>query len=213
MSYCKIEAGVVVEHNISEIHIINRGHKLSDYHRVIDTPAPSVADYEYGTTVTPELIDGVPHLTHAIRTYPLDTYKRMRKARLKAMRDDLGANPPPADTTLGYKVDSSYEQLVNLQTGQTLGVTILRDADNVMQTVSAADWDTIILAVKQHGAAIIFNKWTIDDAIDAVEIDATNVTERDALIAVEAVGFGTYPALLLERDEFERSKSGSYSRI
>ena len=85
---------------------------------------------------------------------------------------------PRVDTTLGFDVDGSYEDLKNFETGKEFNILTVKDADGINRTITLLDYDTIITAIKQKGLVLYQEKWTEEAMIDAM-------TTLDEIIAYE----------------------------
>ena len=64
------------------------------------------------------------------------------------------------------------EDLRNLEAGQALGLTFVLDVDGVSHTISVADWDTILNAIRAIGLAILQKYWILKDAVNGYTLHA-----------------------------------------
>jgi hypothetical protein len=98
--------------------------------------------------------------------------KKFKTEQLKAYTNKMLASRPRVDSTLGFFVDGGAQDLSNFEQGKALGVLLLKDADNVMRTITAPDWDIILNAIRTTGLSILNNKWTKEVAIDTCTTEA-----------------------------------------
>ena len=101
------------------------------------------------------------------RKTDLDIAKRVKLDRLSKRFARVRKSRPRVDTGLGFAVDGGYEDVENLKVGRAMGLTTVKDADNVMQTITLDQWDTIIGAAQAKGLSLYQAKWQTEDAINA----------------------------------------------
>lgn len=97
----------------------------------------------------------------------LEIAKRVKADRLSKRFARLRNSRPRVDTGLGFAVDGGYADVENLKVGRAMGLTQVKDADNIMQTITLDQWDTIIGAAQARGLALYQTKWQTEDAINA----------------------------------------------
>lgn len=108
----------------------------------------------------------------------LKTKKEDKLARLKQLMNPM-LDRQPIDTGLGYSVDGSKDDLFNYLMAKQISSPVVRDSNNVMQSVTIQDWDTIISAVAVQGSSAFAIKWEYADRINAcktvAEVDAIDI--------------------------------------
>jgi hypothetical protein len=74
---------------------------------------------------------------------------------------------PRVDSTLGFFVDGGRDDLQNFEMGKKYGILTIKDADNVEQTIVAADNDTILITIESQAIALMQTKWAKQAVINA----------------------------------------------
>lgn len=125
--------------------------------------------------------NGVATLNVEITT-DINKAKELKKEAIKPLFK-AATFRPRIDTTLGFSVDGSKDDLVNLENAQKLGVDFVKDADGVTHKIDATtDWDTILNAVRQYGLALYKEKWELENSVDAcTTVDELNAISLDGI--------------------------------
>ena len=109
----------------------------------------------------------------------LELSKIVKLELLKKNTKALQASRPIVDTSLGFSVDGGYQDLQNLEGAKALGLTFVVDSNNVNQTITTGDWDTILNAIRINGLNVLQSKWDkevlIEAAISVAELDLITV--------------------------------------
>ena len=116
----------------------------------------------------------------------LKTKKEDKLARLKQLMNPM-LDRQPIDTGLGYSVDGSKDDLFNYLMAKQISSPVVRDSNNVMQSVTIQDWDAIISAVAVQSSSAFAIKWEYSERINACKtvavVDAIDID----------IGFGAEP--------------------
>lgn len=116
--------------------------------------------------------------------------KAAKKIKKQAVKELFKAQSqrPKVDTTLGFYVDGSKDDLVNLENAQKLGLTFVKDVFGATHEIKVEDWDTILTKIREHGLKLFQEKWQLD-----TKIDACKSVEDVATITLDGA-FGTAKA-------------------
>lgn len=90
--------------------------------------------------------------------------------------------------SLDFYVDGSYNDLQNFQIGKDLGLTSIKDADNIIHNDinPKTDYDAVISAIKIKGAQIIQTRWQLDAQIKAIDLTTEDASAELDQIDVKA---------------------------
>lgn len=88
--------------------------------------------------------------------------------------------------SLGYFVDGGRDDLDNFKNGRDIAYPFIMDADNKPHPAELADYEAVIHAIQENGAALIGWKWAKKEEINAIQVSDT-VTEEQAIDALNAV--------------------------
>lgn len=88
--------------------------------------------------------------------------------------------------SLGYFVDGGRTDLDNFKNGRDIAYPFIMDADNKPHPAKLADYEAVIRAIQENGAALIGWKWAKKEEINAIQVSDT-VTEEQAIDALNAV--------------------------
>lgn len=113
----------------------------------------------------------------------LDEMKMFKKTHLKGLFI-AKINRPRIDTGLGFEVDGSKDDLVNLEIAKSLELDFVKDADGKLHQIKISDWDVILKAIKQKGVLLFQEKWELETKIDA----CTTILELSELDTSGAFG-------------------------
>jgi hypothetical protein len=114
-----------------------------------------------------EFKDGVVFVKYEINSN-LELAKEKKKALVKGLFV-AKYNRPVIDTTLGFSVDGSKDDLANFEIAKSLDLNFVKDADGALHQIELSDWDVIIGAIKQKGVLLFQEKWALETQIDACE--------------------------------------------
>lgn len=110
----------------------------------------------------------------------LSTLKERKLNELKDNFIEYGIKPR-IDTGLGFAVDGGYFNLIDFQSGVELEFYTVRDADNILHTLTREEMLTIVSAIQQNGLNSYNKKWTLEDTIKNIEIETAD--EYDEKVA------------------------------
>jgi len=85
---------------------------------------------------------------------------------------------PKVLTSLGFSMDGGSEDYLNLSIGSSLGITSVRDTDNIIHTVTSEELTTIIDEIKTNSMTLTQNKWIKEQEINA----CTTLTQLSKVI-------------------------------
>jgi len=96
----------------------------------------------------------------------LDYYKNERILEAKALRETEESARPEVETSLGFSVDGSSDDIRNFEIGKRLGLLFVIDVAGIEQTITLSDWDIIIDAVCINGLSVLEKYWGYKAAIE-----------------------------------------------
>jgi hypothetical protein len=101
------------------------------------------------------------------KTTYLDKLKSEVKNRIKEKYDSL-ADGVTADTTLGYSVEASHNDIINFGIGKEFNLPAVRSSDDIMYPVKNSDYDVIDSAIKINGIRLKGTKWAHQSIVDSL---------------------------------------------
>jgi len=97
----------------------------------------------------------------------LEEHRAFKILQLQAVYQAKAVSPVVA-SSLGYNIDAGYDNLTDFGIGQELGLLQIRDADNLMHSITDADYTVIIQEIKVNGLTIKQNKWVHEAVIGSL---------------------------------------------
>lgn len=123
-------------------------------------------------------------ITKRIKT--LTELKNEKLIQLNNAFETKAMRPRVEVALLGYFVDGSRADLDNFKNGRDILYPYIKDADNKIHPATLSEYDAVIRAIQENGAALIAWLWAKKDEINAINVSDT-VTEAEAILALEAV--------------------------
>jgi len=133
------------------------------YFRIKDTTNIDTYFYKPGK-ISYKIVDGRAIKIVEQVELPLDVIKNKFKKDIK--KQYLQNNRFKVDSTLGYYVDCSKEDLENLQLIKDLNLDTIKTADNTFETLQDGDIDIILNIVKKALVNKIHNKWDKESKVN-----------------------------------------------
>lgn len=115
-----------------------------------------------------------------------DLLKTFKLAQLNTNFELQSSRPRVEVISLGYAVDGGRADLDNFKNGRDIAYPYIMDADNQPHPAELSDYEAVIRAIQENGAALISWKWSKKEEINAIKISDT-LTEAEAIIALEEV--------------------------
>lgn len=112
--------------------------------------------------------------------------KNEKLAQLNTNFDLKSARPRVEVVSLGYAVDGGRLDLDNFKNGRDIAYPYIMDADNQPHPAELSDYDAVIRAIQENGAALISWKWSKKEEINAIQV-TDKMTELQAIEALDAV--------------------------
>lgn len=112
--------------------------------------------------------------------------KTFKLSRLNANFEIKSSRPRVEVASLGYFVDGGRFDLDNFKNGRDILYPYIMDADNQPHPAELSDYEAVIRAIQENGAALISWKWSKKEEINAIQVTDT-VTEIEAIEALDAV--------------------------
>jgi hypothetical protein len=131
----------------------------------INEDIPSLLEGENVVEDGLEVRDGVVYMNYKVVSNH-DDAKAKKKMKLKGLFS-AKVSRPVIDTSLGFSVDGSKDDLANFEIAKSLNLDFVKDADGKIHQIELSDWDVIITAIKQKGVSLFQEKWEIETQIDA----------------------------------------------
>lgn len=116
----------------------------------------------------------------------LDLAKSIKLAQLNANFELKSSRPRVEVSSLGYFVDGGRTDLDNFKNGRDIAYPYIMDADNKPHPAGLAEYEAVIRAIQENGAALISWKWSKKEEINNIQVTDA-MTEAQAIAALEAV--------------------------
>jgi hypothetical protein len=97
----------------------------------------------------------------------LNQIKAEVKQLIKGKYDDL-ADGVTTDTSLGFDVEASHNDIINFEIGKEFHLPAVRASDDTMHLVKNSDYDVIDSAIKINGIRLKGAKWNHQAAVDSL---------------------------------------------
>lgn len=136
----------------------------SGYLEVVYGEKPDKRYYDFIESVV--AVDCEYHVTYNSTAKPLAEVKARLKSDVSS-KYKKDSKRPRVDTSLGYFIDGSRDDLDNFERGLKRGSTKIMDADNMLHDATREDFDTCVRAIEDAGEAMIIAKWKEKLKIDS----------------------------------------------
>ena len=113
-------------------------------------------------------------------------FKTFKLSQLNTNFEIKSQRPRVEVASLGYFVDGGRTDLDNFKNGRDIAYPYIMDADNKLHPAGLSDYEAVIRAIQENGAALISWKWSKKEEINAIKISDT-LTESEAIVALEEV--------------------------
>lgn len=175
--------GILYVDKVTEVELNALG-----YYKIVYESKPN--PYYYAATPITGLVGTVYTIGYTSVPKDLDEVKARMLKDLKETFTTLSVRPR-VDTSLGYAVDGSRDDLQNFQIGRDLGFPTIVDADDNEHAATLDDYNTIILAIQVKGAELFNTKRTKKAEINAL-------TTVDECILYEAAPYEALVDVMVE---------------